>query len=145
MRIDKYLWCVRLYKTRSLAQEAIGRGRVQMGGRAVKASREVNEGDEFTVRRPSLTLTFRVVGLPRSRVGAPLVGDYLEDLTPASEYDRIKPSAVGINFERASGAGRPTKRERRQLDSLQDQMYTGWAEWDEELLDELQDDEGEEA
>jgi ribosome-associated heat shock protein Hsp15 len=119
VRIDKWLWAVRLFKTRSLATTACRAGHVKMNGENVKPAHAVKIGQVFSVRSADLTRTVKVIGLLEKRVGAKLVPDYLEDLTPAAEYlraaeDRAQPKAP----KRAKGAGRPTKKERRQLESL---------------------------
>ena len=107
MRVDKYLWCVRLFKSRTLAAEAVAKGRVAVGGTAVKASRELQLNDVITLKRPPVVYTFRVKGFPTSRLGAKLVGDFLEDLTPQSEKDKL----------------RPTKKERREIDAFQSYLF----------------------
>ena len=113
MRVDKYLWCVRLFKSRTLAAEAVAKGRVAVGGTAVKASRELQLNDVITLKRPPVVYTFRVKGFPTSRLGAKLVGDFLEDLTPQSEKDKLRPTVGGAMLWRDPGSGRPTKKERR--------------------------------
>lgn len=139
MRIDKYLWSVRVYKSRSLANEAIKRGRVALDGVPVKPAKEVEVGDILSVRKPPLVLTLRIEALPKSRVGAKLVSTYMTDLTPESEYAKLRPLQYGAGMMvRDAGSGRPTKRERRQLDALRESLYTtteedAWDEWDEEV------------
>ncbi len=120
-RIDKWLWAVRAFKTRSQATEACRSGKVKVDEQAVKPSREVKRGMVVSVHRGPITQTFRVVELLKKRVGAKLVDKYMEDLTPEEEYRKLeliksKPAA------RARGAGRPTKKDRRDLDS--------WFGWD---------------
>lgn len=119
VRIDKWLWAVRLFKTRSLATTACKAGHVKMNGENVKPSHSVKVGQVFSVRSAELTRTVKVICLLDKRVGAKLVGHYMEDLTPAAEYlraaeDRTLPKAP----RRPKGAGRPTKKERRQMESL---------------------------
>jgi ribosome-associated heat shock protein Hsp15 len=119
VRIDKWLWAVRIFKTRSLATTACRAGHVKMNGENLKPSHTVKVGQIFAVRTAELTRTLKVTALLDKRVGAKLVSDYMEDLTPAAEYlraaeDRTLPQAP----RRAKGAGRPTKKERRQLESL---------------------------
>lgn len=123
MRIDKYLWYVRLFKSRTLAAEAIAKGRVTLDGEAVKASREIGLNDVFTVRRAPVTYTYRVKGFPSARLGAKLVGDYLEDLTPQDELDKLRPTVGGALLWREPGSGRPTKRERREIDEFQSSFF----------------------
>lgn len=130
MRVDKYLWCVRLFKSRTLAAEAIGKGRVAVDGLPVKASRELALNDVFTLKRAPVTYTYRVKGFPSSRLGAKLVDDYLENLTPQSELDKLRPTVDGSLLWREPGTGRPTKRERREIDRFQSSFFE--EDWDDE-------------
>ena len=118
MRLDLWLWAVRLFKSRSLATEAIKGGHVKVNGAATKPAHETKPGELVTARIGIMTRTVRVLGAPRSRVGAKLVAQYAEDLTPPEEFDKQQ----GFDFRpigvRPRGAGRPTKRERRLLDGL---------------------------
>ena len=118
VRIDKWLWMVRLYKTRSIATEACNAGKVKLNGDNVKPSRDVRVGEVYV---GSLHKTVEVVGAPKSRVGAPLVPQYCNDLTPQSEYDRMK--TLKTQEFRPHGLGRPTKRERRQLDFIKENYF----------------------
>jgi ribosome-associated heat shock protein Hsp15 len=118
-RIDKWLWAVRLYKTRSLATTACRAGHVKFQGDSVKPSHTVRLGQVFTARTGDLNRTVKVIGLLEHRVGAKLVSQFMEDLTPAAEFlraseDRSIPKAP----KRPKGSGRPTKKERRQLEQL---------------------------
>lgn len=118
VRIDKWLWAVRIYKTRSLATEACRNGRVKIGGQPVKASRVPKIGDEVEVHLNPLNKTVRVKALLHNRVSAKLVPEYLDDLTPAAEYERVE-LIREFNAEfRPRGTGRPTKSDRRQIDHL---------------------------
>ena len=130
MRVDKYLWCVRLFKSRTLAAEAIGKGRVAVEGVPVKASRELALNDVFTLKRAPVTYTYRVKGFPSSRLGAKLVDDYLENLTPQSELDKLRHTVGGSLLWREPGTGRPTKRERREIDRFQSSFFE--EDWDDE-------------
>lgn len=121
VRIDKWLWMVRLYKTRSIATEACNAGKVKLNGDNVKPSRDVRVGEVYEVHIGSLHKTVEVVGAPKSRVGAPLVPQYCNDLTPQSEYDRMK--TLKTQEFRPHGLGRPTKRERRQLDFIKENYF----------------------
>ncbi len=121
VRIDKWLWAVRLFKTRSLAATACQGGCITVRGRRVKPSRSVAAGEEICLREPGLTRTVRVLAVTEKRVGAPRVAEYLEDRTPAEEYARRKEEASRMKpFVRGRGMGRPTKRERRILDALRE-------------------------
>ena len=121
IRIDKWLWMVRLYKTRSIATEACNAGKVKLNGENVKPSRDVRKGEVYEVHIGSLHKTVEVVDAPKSRVGAPLVPQYCTDLTPQSEYDRMK--TLRTQEFRPHGLGRPTKRDRRQLDFIKENYF----------------------
>jgi ribosome-associated heat shock protein Hsp15 len=112
-RIDKWLWAVRLYRTRSLAADACRKGDVLVNGQRVKPSREVRTGETIIAKTGFVQRTVRVLGFPPSRVGAKLVPGFLEDLTPASEYDKPREHAAPPQFNWSKGAGRPTKKARR--------------------------------
>lgn len=117
VRIDKWLWMVRLFKTRSMATDACNAGKVKMNGDNVKPSKNIREGDVFEVHLGQLQKTVQVVGAPKSRVGAPLVPQYCTDLTPPEEYERVR--MLNMRFERRDrGEGRPTKRDRRQIEYI---------------------------
>ena len=117
-RIDKWLWAVRLYKTRTLAAAACKRGQVMMNGVTLKPSRTVREGDVVSVRKPPVTYTFRVRQAIEKRVGAKLVPDVLENITPREQYEILELSRISGFVDRARGTGRPTKKERRDLDEF---------------------------
>ena len=117
VRIDKWLWAVRLFKTRSLAAEACRGGHVTIARSAVKPSREVRAGEIITARTSDLTRVVRVKSAAEKRIGPKLVPDFLEDLTPAEEYLRaLKVKENRPVPARPKGSGRPTKKERRSLD-----------------------------
>lgn len=117
MRIDKWLWMVRLFKTRSIATDACNAGKVKLNGNNVKPSKEVKTDEIYQVRIGQLEKCVQVINTPKSRVGAPLVPNYYTDLTSAEEYERVK--ALNARFEyRDHGEGRPTKRDRRQIEYL---------------------------
>ena len=118
MRIDKFLWAVRVYKTRSMAADAIRNGRVSIDNTEVKASREVKPGDIIDIRLHAYTKRIEVKDLPKSRVGAKLVEDYVIDHTPDSEYEKLQITREKLVFQRPKGLGRPTKKERRELDDF---------------------------
>lgn len=119
-RYDKYLWAVRLFKTRSMASDACRNGRVQIEGTNIKPSRTAAREEIFTLRRPPALLTFRVKEIPPSRVGAKLVNLYLEDLTPEEEREKLNIRLTDRTGLRPRGTGRPTKRERRDLDRMRE-------------------------
>jgi ribosome-associated heat shock protein Hsp15 len=121
VRIDKWLWAIRVFKTRTLASDACKGGRVKMDGQNVKASREVTEGDVVDIQQGIIKKTFRVKVAAKNRVSAKLVPDLAEDLTPPEELEKQQ-MLRQLNYEkRDRGAGRPTKRDRRDIDSLKDQ------------------------
>lgn len=117
-RLDKWLWAVRLFKTRALAADAIRAGSVEINARPAKPARAVHAGETVTVRQGLILRTLRVVGAPVSRVGAKLVPDYCTDLTPESEFAKVREQRMQQVLARAKGSGRPTKRERREVDRL---------------------------
>ncbi len=123
VRIDKWLWAVRIFKTRSDAAEACRTNRVTIAGSYTKPSREVKVGDVVTVRKTIVTYTYRVLVPVSSRVGAKLVPEYAEDLTPQAERDKLNIPRETIFIQRDRGTGRPTKRERRQIDTLMEEFY----------------------
>lgn len=114
-RIDKWLWCVRLYKTRTLAATAVKGGKIKWNDQLAKPSKELNVGDIISFKSGIITRTVRVIDFPASRVGAPLVIKYMEDLTPAEEYEKLKMAKEVIPSVFYTGKGRPTKRDRRKL------------------------------
>ena len=118
VRIDKWMWAVRLFKTRSLAAEACKKGRVSIGGSCVKPSRTVRVGDVIEVRKPPVTFSFRVLDLTESRMGAPLVPRFMENITPPEQYEILEMNRISGFVDRAHGLGRPTKKERRDLEQF---------------------------
>ncbi len=119
IRLDKYLWSIRLFKTRSIASEAIDKGRVKMGGVAVKASRAVAIGDEYEVRTEARKWVIRVADLLSKRVQYSEAIKYYEDLTPEEELERISFQAASFHTgKRLSKVGRPTKKDRRDMDNF---------------------------
>lgn len=118
MRIDKYLWTVRLFKTRSLAAEACKNGRVLINELPTKPSRELKEGDEFWIKNPPIFMRYQVKAMPKSRVGAKLVPDYLIHVTPEPDLEQLKLIREAKNQFRDKGTGRPTKKDRRELDDF---------------------------
>jgi len=118
LRIDKWLWAVRVYKTRTLAAEACRGGHVKIGGDAVKASREIRIGETIDARAGVVNRTVKVLGLLEKRVGAGAVKAFMEDLTPPEEYQKAREAAMQPLFSRPRGAGRPTKKDRRNIDKF---------------------------
>lgn len=122
VRIDKYLWAIRVFKTRSDAAEACNGNKVRLNGATAKAAKAVKPGDMLEIRRGSALLSYRVLKLSESRIGAALVPEFAENLTPQEELDKLRPPRETIVMQRDRGSGRPTKKERRQLDDLMDAM-----------------------
>jgi ribosome-associated heat shock protein Hsp15 len=121
VRIDKWLWAVRVYKTRNQAADACRAGKVKMDGIAVKPSRDVKPGDVIEISMAPIKKTLEVIEPIKNRVGAKLVPEFANDLTPQSEYDKLK-LINEMNFEhRDRGTGRPTKKQRRLIDYLKDE------------------------
>lgn len=120
VRIDKWLWAVRLFKTRSQATDACKSGKIKIESKTVKASREVKIGETISFNKDHINRTVKVKELLKNRVGAKLVEIYMQDLTPQEEYDKQKILRSGSFEYRDRGEGRPTKRERRDIDKLKD-------------------------
>ncbi|MGB7784538.1 MAG: RNA-binding S4 domain-containing protein [Salinimicrobium sp.] len=116
MRIDKFLWCVRYFKTRSIATEACKQGKVRIDEAVVKPSREVYPSDKLTVRKNQINYQIEVLDLPPSRVGAKLVNLYINDVTPKEEFEKLELLKYSRDYYRKKGTGRPTKKDRRELD-----------------------------
>jgi len=112
MRVDKYLWAIRVYKTRSLASSQVKENKVKVNEEVVKPARSVKVGDIIELRKGAVHFTYKVTGLPNSRVGAKLVEEYSKNLTPQEELDKLEMIRMQ-RVERPHGTGRPTKQERR--------------------------------
>jgi len=136
-RIDKWLWAMRVFKTRTIATDACKKGRVTMGGTAVKPSRQVKAGDVVEVRKPPITYTFRVKAVTGNRLGAKLVPEYLENITPQSQYELLEMTRISGFVDRRKGLGRPTKRDSRELARFREDTYA-----DTYYLDFEDDDDG---
>jgi ribosome-associated heat shock protein Hsp15 len=120
VRIDKYLWAVRLYKTRSIASEECRKGRIIIKDIQVKPSRIVSGDEIIIVKKPPVTYTFRILEPIDNRVSAKIAGQFIEDLTPDSEKAKLEISHSGGTGLRERGTGRPTKKERRLIDKYKD-------------------------
>ena len=120
IRIDKYLWAIRVFKTRTDATEACKGGKVKVGTANAKPSRAVQEGEIITVRKGIATFTYRVIQLVDHRLGAKLVPDYAENLTPEEELNKLKAPVETFFVTRDRGTGRPTKKDRRALEQIWD-------------------------
>jgi len=117
-RIDKWLWAVRLFKTRSLATQACRNGFVTAQSQPVKPAREIRIGETYEIRQSGITRTVKVLAHLDRRVGAKVVPEFAQDLTPASEYLKQIQIRESAPFKRERGAGRPTKKQRREIDSF---------------------------
>lgn len=122
MRIDKYLWCVRYYKTRNLATIACKKGHVRVNGDQVKPSRDVYPTDEVQLRKDQINYTFTINDLPPNRVGAKLVDIYRTDTTPKEAFEAQELLKYSKDYYRKKGTGRPTKKDRRDIDDYQDEI-----------------------
>ncbi|MFD2825470.1 RNA-binding S4 domain-containing protein [Leeuwenhoekiella polynyae] len=118
MRVDKYLWCIRYFKTRSIATNACKKGQVKINDVAVKPSREVFPSDTIQVRKNQINYVIEVLAHPSSRVGAKLVGLYCVDKTPAENLEKLDLLKYSKDYYRKKGTGRPTKKDRRDLDDF---------------------------
>jgi ribosome-associated heat shock protein Hsp15 len=117
-RIDKWLFAVRLYKARSQASEECRKGKVTIGGMNVKPSREIKVGETIQLRRPPITRSYKILALTENRMAAKLVAEFLTETTPASELEILEVQKKMSVYERERGTGRPTKKERRDLDDF---------------------------
>lgn len=122
MRIDKFLWAIRVFKTRSEATDACSGGKVKVGGVNCKPSKEVKVGETIQIRKGSALFSYRVLAPLEQRVGAALVPQYAENLTPQSEIDKLRAPVETFFVKRDRGSGRPTKKERRSLEQLWDEL-----------------------
>ncbi len=118
VRVDKWLWAVRVFKTRSIAADACKKSKVLIDGEAVKPGKNITIGTVIDVKKPPLICTYKVLDLAEKRMGAKLVKDYMEDLTPEEELAKIDMMRYNIDGYRQRGSGRPTKKERRNLDDF---------------------------
>ena len=117
-RIDKWMWATRIFKTRTIAAEACKKGRVSINGSQVKASRTIKVGDVIQVKKSPITYSFKVLQTIEKRVGAKLVPEYMENVTTPDQYEILELSKVSGFVDRARGAGRPTKKDRRSLEEF---------------------------
>ena len=126
-RVDKYLFAMRLYKTRSLAAEACKKGRVQLGGVELKPSRTLRVGDVFTVRKNPITYRYKVLQLSENRLGAKLVPEYMQDITTPDQLEILELAQLAGKTGRDRGTGRPTKKDRRDIE----EFFSSNEDWDE--------------
>lgn len=129
-RIDKWLWAARIFKTRTIAADACKKGRISIGGASVKPARTIKPGDIIEVKKPPITYSFKVLKAIENRVGAKLVPDILENVTPPAQYELLEMSRISGFVDRARGTGRPTKKERRSLDDFTTPLFISDDEFD---------------
>lgn len=120
MRVDKFLWSVRYFKTRSIATEACKQGKIRINDSIVKPSREVYPSDKLMIRKDQINYEIEILDLPPSRVGAKLVGLYINDVTPKEALEKLDLLKFSQDFYRKKGTGRPTKKDRRDIDEWVD-------------------------
>lgn len=146
MRIDKFLWSVRIYKTRSIASDEIKKNKVLIGDNVVKNSKEVKIGDTIKVKKNQIEFKIKVLDLPKSRVGAKLVPDYIADRTEQEQYEILKFKRMQQSYYRAKGEGRPTKKDRRDIHGFMDdgaEISSTGTDWDNFFSSVEEDPEGE--
>ena len=134
-RVDKWLWAMRVFKTRTIATEACKKGRVSIGGVAVKPSRCIKAGDVIDVKKPPITYSFRVLKVTGNRLGAKLVPEYLENVTAPEQYELLEMTRISGFVDRRKGLGRPTKRDSRELSRFKEESYTAddfYLDWEDE-------------
>jgi ribosome-associated heat shock protein Hsp15 len=136
VRIDKWMWATRIFKTRTIASDACKKNRVSIGGVTVKPSRMIKTGDIVSVRKPPVTYSFRVLGVAEKRMGAKLVPQYLENITPPEQYGLLEMNRISGFVDRAKGLGRPTKKDRRELEQFTDADLD--FDWDESWLNDAE-------
>ena len=116
MRLDKFLWSVRYYKTRSLATDACKKNRIKVNGAVAKASREIIASDTLEVKKDQINLSFKVIQVPKNRIGAKLLTLHIVDTTPKEEYEVLELRKLSQDYYREKGEARPTKKDRRDLE-----------------------------
>jgi ribosome-associated heat shock protein Hsp15 len=116
MRIDKYLWCIRTFKTRSIATESCKKGHVKIDSVNCKPSKDVYGGEIITVRKNQINLKIEILSIPESRIGAKLLQQFCKDITPKEEFEKLDLLKYSKDYYRKRGTGRPTKKDRRDID-----------------------------
>lgn len=131
MRIDKFLWSIRFYKTRTIATEEIKKNRVSIGESLVKSSKEVKEGDVIKIRKNQIDYKIKVIQIPKSRIGAKLVPLHIKDVTDKEQYELLKMRKMSQDYYRIKGEGRPTKKDRRDMDDyVENDISSDFTDWD---------------
>ena len=140
MRIDKFLWSIRFYKTRSISADEIKKNRISIGENSVKSSREVKEGDIIKIRKNQIDYKIKVLQIPKSRIGAKLVPLHIVDMTDKEQYEILKLRKSTQDYYRNKGEGRPTKKDRREMDGyMDDDQAEENTDWDNFFIS-LEDD-----
>lgn len=132
VRIDKFLWAMRIYKTRSIATDACKNGRITMNGVQLKPSRTFHVGDTFSVRKGPITYTYRILQLCQNRLGAKLVPEYLRDITAPEQLELLELARLAGQSGRDRGTGRPTKKDRRDIETFMSDAYLDEINWEED-------------
>jgi ribosome-associated heat shock protein Hsp15 len=130
VRIDKWLWATRVFKTRSIASEACAKGRIMLKGMTAKSSKMIRVGDVVQIRKPPITYSFEVLALTDKRMGAKLVPNFVKDVTPADQYEILELNKLSGFVDRARGMGRPTKKDRRVLDEFSSDITSDGFDFD---------------
>jgi ribosome-associated heat shock protein Hsp15 len=140
VRIDKFLWSVRLYKTRSKATEACRSGKVKVNEKNIRPAKTIQIGDAFQLKRGPIAYRYKIIELLSSRVGAKLVANYIENQTSKEELEKLEVLRLSYSQYRSKGLGRPTKKDRRTIDSLKlnpDDAFSwdDWDDWEDDLIE----------
>ena len=140
VRIDKWLWATRIFKTRTIAYDACKKGRVTIKGQNVKPSHGIRVGQVVEVRKPPVTYSFEVLGLIENRVGAKLVPNYLKNVTSRDQLELLEMVKISGFVNRQKGLGRPTKKEGRELAQFTETAFFGFDDFDDDFFDEDEDE-----
>ena len=143
VRIDKWLWATRIFKTRTIASDACKKGRVTIKGQNVKPSHGIRVGQVVEVRKPPVTYSFEVLGLIENRVGAKLVPNYLKNVTSRDQLELLEMVKISGFVNRQKGLGRPTKKEGRELAQFTETAFFGFDDFDDDLFDDDDEDDKE--
>ena len=130
--MDKYLWAMRIYKTRSIAADACKNGRITMNGIQLKPSRTFKIGDRFSVRKGPITYSYRVLQLSENRLGAKLVPEYMQDITAPDQLELLELARMAGQTGRDRGTGRPTKKDRREIETFMSDSYLDELDWEDD-------------
>ncbi len=140
VRIDKWLWATRIFKTRTIASDACKKGRVTIKGQNVKPSHGIRVGQVVEVRKPPVTYSFEVLGLIENRVGAKLVPNYLKNVTSRDQLELLEMVKISGFVNRQKGLGRPTKKEGRELAQFTETAFFGFDDFDDDFFDDEEDE-----